>query len=268
MKIKQPVGGFAKGYNAITEINGKFSNMLMNFGILELDAGETYTCDLPLEKVAVLLSGEIEAAWAGETAKVSRDNCFDADIWTLNVDKDTSYTLTGVAGRSELAIISTENELNFPPFIYTKENTTQEVRGEDTMEDCGRRIVRTSMDKRITPHSNIMFGEDVHFPGRWAGFPSHSHNQPEVYFYKFAPKDGFGLIRIGDEGELLEHNDTLTIDPDLVHPQVAAPGYAMYFLWVIRHLKDNPYLGPDFKEEYLWVEQPGAKYWPEIKAEA
>ena len=145
MKIKQPVGGFAKGYNAITEINGKFSNMLMNFGILELDAGETYTCDLPLEKVAILLSGEIEAAWAGETAKVSRDNCFDADIWTLNVDKDTPYTLTGVAGRSELAIISTENSLNFPPFIYTKDNTTQEVRGvmsisESTLYPVLRRL--------------------------------------------------------------------------------------------------------------------------------
>lgn len=181
------------------------------------------------------------------------------------MDRNSSYTVTGIARRSELAVISTENELAFPPYIYTRENTTQEVRGQDTMEDCGRRIVRTSMDKQITPHSNIMFGEDVHFPGRWAGFPSHSHDQPEVYFYKFAPQDGFGLLRIGDEGELIEHNDTITIDPNLVHPQVAAPGYAMYFLWVIRHLQDNPYLGPDFDERYLWTEKPGASYWPDIQ---
>jgi 5-deoxy-glucuronate isomerase len=264
MKIKQPVGGFAKGYNAITEINGKFSNMLMNYGILHLEKDKSFSFDEELEKVVILLSGEIEAKFGDTKVKVSRESCFDNSIWTLNLDKNTGYELIGVSDNAELALISTENEAQFQPHIYDTSNTTNEVRGEGTMEDCGRRIVRTSMDKTLTPHSNIMFGEDVHFPGRWAGFPSHSHNQPEIYFYKFLPENGFGLIKIGNEGELLEQNDTLTIDPDLVHPQVGAPGYAMYFLWIIRHLKDNPYLGPDFEEEHLWVEKPGAKYWPNL----
>ncbi len=267
MKIKEPVGGFAKGYNAITEIGGKFSSMLMNFGILELSCGQEFSFNEPLEKVVILLSGSVEVSYCGKTDTASRKNCFEADIYTLNVDKNTAYTVRGTSEKAELAIVSTENDTTFDPHVYDIHNTTQEVRGEGTMEDCGRRIVRTSMDKRITPHSNIMFGEDVHYPGRWAGFPSHSHDQPEVYFYKFAPKDGFGLVRIGDEGELLEHNDTITIEPNLVHPQVAAPGYAMYFLWVIRHLKDNPYLGPDFEEKYLWTEKEGAKYWPDIEVE-
>ncbi len=265
MKIKQPVGGFAKGYNVITEMNGKFSNMLMNYGILHLEKDKTFKCDDELEKVVILLSGELEVEFKNKKMKVSRDNCFDNSIWTLNLDKNTEYKLTGISENSELALVSTENQTTFEPHIYDPSNTTNEVRGEDTMEDCGRRIVRTSMDKKLTPHSNIMFGEDVHFPGRWAGFPSHSHNQPEIYFYKFLPENGFGLIRIGNEGELLEQNDTLTIDPDLVHPQVAAPGYAMYFLWIIRHLDGNPYLGPDFAEEHLWVEKPNAKYWPNLE---
>lgn len=50
----------------------------------------------------------------------------------------------------------------------------------------------------------------------------------------------------------------------LVHPQVSAPGYAMYYIWVIHHLEGNPYIKPDFEEQHLWVEQPGAKYWPDI----
>lgn len=265
MRIKEPTGGFAKGYNAITEINGKFSEMLMNYGILRLSKDETYQFDEPLEKVVILLSGEIQAEFAGQTIKAARESCFDHSIWTLNLDKTMGYKLTGLSENAELALISTENDAEFEPHIYDPSNTVNEVRGKNTMEDCGRRIVRTSMDKELTPHSNIMFGEDVHFPGRWAGFPSHSHNQPEIYFYKFLPKNGFGLVRIGDDAELLEHNDTLTIDPDLVHPQVAAPGYAMYFLWIIRHLKDNPYLKPDFEEQHLWVEEPNAKYWPDLK---
>lgn len=264
MKIKQPTGGFSKGYNGMTEINGKFSNMLMNYGILELEAGKSFKFDEKLEKIVILLSGELEARFDGQVVKASRESCFDNSMWCLNVDENTDYELIGIAENTEICLISTQNKVAFEPHIYDPSNTTQEVRGEGTMEDAGRRIVRTSMDKKITPHSNIMFGEDVHFPGRWAGFPSHSHNQPEIYFYKFLPENGFGLMKLGDEGELLEQNDTITIDPDLVHPQVAAPGYAMYFLWIIRHLDGNPYLAPNFEEEHLWTEKPGAKYWPNL----
>ncbi len=37
-----------------------------------------------------------------------------------------------------------------------------------------------------------MIGEDIHYPGKWAGFPSHYHEQPEIYFYKFDKDQGFG----------------------------------------------------------------------------
>ena len=70
-------------------------------------------------------------------------------------------------------------------------------------------------------------------------------------------------MKLGDEGVCLEQDDTVMIPPNLVHPQVAAPGYAMYFLWVIRHLEDNPYLGPDFEEKHLWAQEADAKIWPD-----
>lgn len=262
MKIKQK-GEFAKGYNSITEIDGKFSEMLMDFGIVELGKEQEYVNDKPLERVIILLSGEMEVRWEDQTICVSRAHCFDDQLWCMNAPAGICLTMIGIAVNTEIAVVSTENDKQFPVQIYEKEKINNEVRGTNTMEDCGRRIVRTAMDVRLSPYSNIMFGEDVHFPGRWAGFPSHHHSQPEIYFYKFWPENGFGLIKIGDEGELLEQNDTLTIDPNLVHPQVAAPGYAMYFLWIIRHLPNDPYIAPTFEEEHLWVEQPGAKYWPD-----
>ena len=80
-----------------------------------------------------------------------------------------------------------------------------------------------------------------------------------------SPENGFGLLKLGDEGVVLEHNDTVKIYPNVVHPQVAAPGYAMYFLWVIRHLDGNPYVTPTFEEEHLWVEAPDAVIWPDKK---
>ena len=147
------------------------------------------------------------------------------------------------------------------PVIRAQDDIVEEVRGQGFMNEAGTRIVRTAQDVKLSPESNIMFGEDMHYPGKWSGFPSHSHAQPEIYFYKFYPQNGFGLLRLGEEGVLLEHNDTVLIEPNKVHPQVAAPGYAMYYLWVIRHLEGNPYIKPDFDPQHLWVEQPGAKYW-------
>lgn len=262
MKIKQK-DEFSIGYNSITEINGKSSEMMMDFGILKLKNGSEYFDDNKLEKIFLLIYGEVEIEWEGNTKTLIRESFLDDDFVALNVPFDVDVKIKSICDDCEIAVIRTENSVRFDSILRDKENSVIETRGKDTMDDAGRRIVKTLMDKSLSPESNIMFGEDVHYPGKWAGFPSHSHNQPEIYFYKFQPQNGFGLLKLGDEGVLLEHNDTVTIDPDLVHPQVAAPGYAMYFLWIIRHLEGNPYLKPDFEEEHLWVEAPGAKYWPE-----
>ncbi|MGN1008731.1 MAG: 5-deoxy-glucuronate isomerase [Butyricicoccus sp.] len=255
---------FAAGYQAITELDGKHSDMLMDFGILKLTPGMSFSDDKPLERIFVLLYGEIDVEYDGQIVHAVRPTYTNDTIWSINLPRDVSITVRGVAADSEVAVIRTANERIFPPTIRAGEDVVVEVRGKGFMNEAGTRIVRTAQDFRISPESNIMFGEDMHYPGKWSGFPSHSHAQPEIYFYKFYPENGFGLLRLGDEGVLLEHNDTVLIEPNLAHPQVAAPGYAMYYLWIIRHLEGNPYLGPDFDPQYLWVEQPGAKYWPDI----
>ncbi len=263
MRLKQE-SPFVLGYNSITELDGKHSEMLMDYGILKLDDKTTYEDSVMLERVFLLIYGEIEVSFNGETYKAVRKTFLEDDIWVLDVPKGVAVTVKGVSEDSEVAVIRTENDLEFEPKVITKDESVIETRGEGYMNEAGTRIVRTAMDKSLRPESNIMIGEDMHYPGKWSGFPSHSHNQPEIYFYKFYPENGFGLLKLGEEGVLMEHNDTVKILPDLVHPQVAAPGYAMYYIWIIRHLENNPYLGPTFEEEHLWVEKPGAKYWPEI----
>jgi 5-deoxy-glucuronate isomerase len=259
MKIRTE---FKEGYNSIVEYEN--SDMLMDYGVLKMHPGTVYKDDKKFEKVFLLMSGRIRISWEKQSIEVSRDSFLDDDFWALNVCEDVEVTVEGLAEDSEIAVFKTPNDVKFESVVRAKDNSVIETRGEGSMNGAGTRIVKTLMDKKLAPLSNFMFGEDVHYPGKWAGFPSHSHNQPEVYFYKFYPENGFGLVKLGDEGVLVEHNDTITIDPDLVHPQVAAPGYAMYFLWIIRHLDGNPYLAPTFEEEHLWVEKPGAKYWPEI----
>ena len=262
MRIQQKEP-FKTGYNAITELNGKHSDMMMDFGILKLEKGTQFEEECSLERAYLLICGEIEVSFEGKTVKARRESFLDDDLWCLNVAAGVKVKITGIAADSEVAVMRTENDRNFESAVRCGDAIVKEVRGKGFMNEAGTRIVRTAQDHRLTPASNLMLGEDVHYPGKWSGFPSHSHVQPEIYFYKFYPENGFGLLKLGDEGILLEHNDTVKIIPNKVHPQVTAPGYAMYYIWVIRHLDGNPYLGPDFEEQHLWVEKPGAVYWPE-----
>ncbi len=257
--------GFKQGYNSITDMDGKDKDIMMDFGILKLSSGAAYSENAQKEKAVLLLYGEVELAWDDQKTVIKRGSYLDDNPWTLNVPSSTGVKITGIAEDSELAIMKTTNPKQFEPKLYTDQECRIELRGQGQMNDTGTRIVKTIMDVSITTDSKFMLGEDVHYPGKWAGFPSHSHDQPEIYYYKLSPENGFGLLKLGDEGVVLEHNDTVKIYPNVVHPQVAAPGYAMYFLWVIRHLDGNPYVTPTFEEEHLWVEAPDAVIWPDKK---
>lgn len=61
------------------------------------------------------------------------------------------------------------------------------------------------------------------------------------------------------------NNSTVLITKKETHPQTTAPGYAMWYLWVIRHLENDPYITPTFLPEHLWVTEPGAEMWPPEK---
>lgn len=256
---------FAFGYNAITDLYGEHKEMLMDYGVLKLNEGMYFEDPrTELERVYLLMYGKVEVEYDGTKVVAERGSYLNENIWCINVPKGVKLAVKGLAEDSEIAVMRTENDKQFAPVVRCGDMITNEIRGKGFMNEAGTRIVRTAQDVRLSPDSNLMLGEDVHYPGKWSGFPSHSHNQPEIYFYKFHPKNGFGLLRLGDEAVLLEHNDTVKIVPDHVHPQVTAPGYAMYYIWVIRHLEGNPYIKPTFEEQHLWVEQPGAKYWPDI----
>jgi 5-deoxy-glucuronate isomerase len=255
--------GFKQGYNSITEMDTEDQDIMMDFGILKLSSGSEYSDTSNKEKAILLIYGEVELEWDDQKAVIKRGSFVDDDPWTLNVSGNTSVKITGISQDSELAIMKTENEKQFESKLYTDKDCRIEIRGKGFMNEAGTRIVKTIMDVSVTTDSNFMLGEDVQYPGKWAGFPSHHHEQPEIYYYKLHPENGFGLLKLGDEALLIEHNDTVKILPNLDHPQVAAPGYAMYFLWVIRHLKGNPYVKPTFEKEHLWVEEPNAVLWPD-----
>ena len=77
--------------------------------------------------------------------------------------------------------------------------------------------------------------EVVNLPGPSSSFTPHRHPRPEIYFYKFLPENGYGFCEMEDKVLKVKHNDMVKFLNGVSHPQVAAPGNVMWYLWVIKH---------------------------------
>ncbi|MCI8694935.1 MAG: 5-deoxy-glucuronate isomerase, partial [Lachnospiraceae bacterium] len=104
-----------------------------------------------------------------------------------------------------------------------------------------RRQVLTVFDYENAPYSNMVMGEVFHKPGCWSSYPPHFHPQPELYYYEFDKPQGFGVGFVGEECFRVEDQGCLAITPMHAHQQAAAPGYRMYYAWLIRHLEGDPW---------------------------
>jgi 5-deoxy-glucuronate isomerase len=266
MLIRHPEG-FSFGYTPITHIGGRHSKMLMDFGILRLRPGERESSRAGPERAYLLLDGEVEFGWNGGARTVSRRSLFDEPPWCLHLPAGATLTVTAGARGAELACLATTNPAAFPPLLFSPPECREEERGKGTMREASTRIVRTIFDDSNAPHSNLVLGEAVTYPGRWSSYPPHHHPQPEIYHYRFLPAHGFGLTAVGEQAHILHHGDTVLIHEGEVHPQVAAPGYAMYYLWAIRHLEGNRYITPTFVPEHRWVMDPQAEIWPKARSQ-
>jgi 5-deoxy-glucuronate isomerase len=266
MQIRQP-RDFSTGYTPITAfggtaVGGSRPDMLMDFGILKLAPGGRHASEAGLERAFLLLGGEVELEWEGGSQHIRRASLFDESPWCLHLPAASRASFTAGAAGAELSCHATANPADFPARLHAPEECGSEERGKGTLRETSTRIVRTIFDDHNAPRANLVLGEVVNFPGKWSSYPPHHHPQPEIYHYRFLPAGGFGLTAIGERAYVLAHGDTILIRDGEVHPQAAAPGYAMYYLWVIRHLEGRRYLNPTFVPEHAWTLKPEAKIWP------
>lgn len=249
------------GDNIISEINGKNHNMLMDAKVVKLKAGESIEYFEEYKEIAVLhISGKIEF----KTEKISyineRNSVFDEEPCCIHVCRKNKITVVAIE-ETEILVQCTHNEKEFNTVIYTKENIRSDIFGDGVLNGTSRRIVRTIFDYNNSPYSNMVMGEVITFPGKWSSYPPHYHPQPEIYYYKFDRPQGFGSCFIGDDAFVIKDNSIAAIPGGLVHPQTAAPGYAMYYCWMIRHLDNNPWIARIDDERHSWLLQDDAKIW-------
>ncbi len=277
MHIKN--GGQKFGLNTIVRDSGKpfqpqNPNAMMNFSILVLNANETFETAPSEERAIVLLNGSARVEWeeksvSAESAPnlkkeiaISRASLFDENPWVLSIPQGAKCIIHSSDAKTELAIVETKNPRYFNPRVFSPKECQSEQRGAGTMRETSTRIVRTVFDYTNHPESNLVIGEVVNFPGKWSSYPPHHHPQPEIYYYRFLPKQGFGFGMLNGGAALIHDGDACLIIHDDVHSQTSAPGYAMWYLWTIRHLEGNPYGKVTFLEDHKWVMDKDAKIWP------
>lgn len=225
----------------LCEMNGKNADMLMNIKVKYLKSGETVSvCDDKNETAVLLVGGEVTFEFDGKKENGKRKDPFDMKPYCLHVSKNTPISVTAVAD-SEIVIQQTDNDNEFPAVFYTPETCLYQEFGKGQWEGAGYRVVSTMFDPDNAPYSNMVLGEVFNKPGRWSSYPPHHHPQPEVYYYRFDKPQGFGACFNGDDVYKSVDGSYCTIHNGQDHEQVVAPGYTMYYVWMIRHLDGDPW---------------------------
>lgn len=247
--IKSPLG-FDMGLNPIVSMN---HGMGMKFSSLRLAKGETYIFQGQYEMAALVLSGKVLVEYGLEKRMVERYDYFSQNPYVLHTPAGFK-SVVHAHSYCEILLIETENNTDFTPLLFDEHSLVEvDPRGQGLLEDTSYRLVRTVFDKRNRPESNLVVGEIITFQGRWSSYPSHYHDQPEVYHYRFSEPQGYGFGEKGKEVLRIEHYDTYCIPQGMEHAHTTAPGYALYTLWFIKHLANNPYIQPTFRKEHEWT---------------
>jgi 5-deoxy-glucuronate isomerase len=115
----------------------------------------------------------------------------------------------------------------------------------------GRRISRLIVGETFTPSGN------------WSTYPPHRHERDdpprevfmeEMYYFRVAPRDGWGLAKYYTDDRRIDdvytvEDDSILMMPKGYHTVVSAPGYTTYYLWFLagdtrtQATVDDPHLG-------------------------
>ena len=184
------------------------------------------------ETALICLSGEVKVSTAGQEFTVKQ---YDAAY----IPRDSSIKLT-TDSSADIAEFSSDVNEKYP---------LQIVRYEDVKKDNTLHFMAGGSS--TTRNLNILIGKNVQAgrvvagftisePGHWTSWPPHEHAAmlEEMYVYIQMPQPGFGLQFVytnTEEPELatIVREGDAVLMPRGYHPNVAAPGHRIAFLWAM-----------------------------------
>jgi 5-deoxy-glucuronate isomerase len=207
----------------------------LRYGRIILDAG-----DPPLEfnttefeTGLICLHGHAKVRVDGQEYTLDR---YD----TVYAPRDTVLNVQAGADGCDLAEVAAP---------VSKRHPVQFVKFEDVQKDPGlhfeaggpaaKRQLNVLIGKNVRA-SRIMAGVTFSQPGNWTSWPPHEHAAmlEEAYLYIDMPRPAFGVqlvytSNVDPEIATIVHQDDVVLMPQGYHPNVAAPGGAINFLWMM-----------------------------------
>jgi len=167
------------------------------------------------------------------------------DSFTLNrydaiyIPRDSQVTIS-TDGGCDLAEVAAPVEKHYPiQFVsfsdVRKDPSLHFIAGKPPIE----RDLNILLGKNVEA-GRIMAGVTFSSDGNWTSFPPHEHQDmlEEAYLYIDMPAPQWGIQMVYtnlDEPELVEivHEGDVVLMPQGYHPNVAAPGGSINFLWMM-----------------------------------
>lgn len=234
----------------------------------ELGAGESLRFVADGEALVVILSGALDVEIDGVPmgGAGGRASVFDGGGDSVYLPPGAIVELTELDGVGA-AIAIASAPLADQPAATARIITPTEHRVAEVGDGNWARQVRTILGPEHAA-GRLIVGETINPPGNWSSYPPHKHDEDrppheaqleEVYYFKFDPPGGFG-VQLRYDGKVDPPDEVFVVrDGDVAiiksgyHPVVGAPGYALYYLWIMAG--KGRQLLQAFEPQHVWVQQ-------------
>jgi len=168
-----------------------------------------------------------------EVARGSGPCSFEGAAWVL-CDRDDPFTTVGeswLVRAGDSVQVAGEWTAVVRRGADVETGALTDIVVEQRGEGPTARTVRTYVNE-----GPLICGETINPPGGWSSWPPHRHEHEEIYLYRFADPDGFGVQMVydGDPGEpAIVRDGHVERIRGTFHPVVASPKSAMLYVWAL-----------------------------------
>ncbi|HSJ54146.1 MAG TPA: 5-deoxy-glucuronate isomerase [Anaerolineae bacterium] len=236
---------------------------LLGFELLVLPPGGHHAAGTGGHEVlAVILGGKATFEVGSECFRQvgGRPNVFAGKPHSVYMPAGTEYQISADTP-VQVALVSAPSDLAARPYAIAPAQVASGTWGAANFRRHFHQIL-TEVAQPDLPARRLIAGETFTPSGNWSTYPPHKHEvddlpheacHEEMYFFKVAPADGFGICHYynqqDEEENFTVRDNTIMMAPFGYHTVVSAPGYTTYYLWALagehrtQATTDDPALG-------------------------
>ena len=248
----------AKKGRHLSIVPGNTASRYLHYGRIVLDKG-----DAPLRIETKDRETGLVCLKGSASVRANQESFALAKLDSLYVPRDASIEITPGPDGCDLAEIAAPVGQQYP-IQFVKFADVQKDPGLrfNAGKETNQREVNILIGKNVEA-GRIMAGVTFSQPGNSTSWPPHEHAAmlEEAYLYIDMPKPSYGVQLVytdGNEPELatIVHEDDVVLMPQGYHPNVAAPGGSINFLWMMaanRERDDRQYGVVNVQPEFAAV---------------